>query len=186
MSQSWVINKKVKGQVWFLYGSKAQNWSDLVKNGLKIFVSEYTTKTEYLGQHHILHYHSNKEKYMELYQCQCDLIGTKTVLLCYHDNKATDVVKTFVLFCFLTECYKTNNTSLSFDPCTTIDLEYLTNATTTGPDKFFCDYSHICLQENTKISFIRVCSRLYRVNVIKPPTNGVLTLLHHLVILWLC
>ena len=53
----------------------------------------------------MLHYHSNKEKYMELYQCQCDLIGTKTVL-CYHDNKATDVVKTIL---FLTECYNTNN-----------------------------------------------------------------------------
>ncbi len=41
-------------------------------------------------------------------------------------------------------------TSLSFDPCTTFDLEYLTNAATSGPDKFFSDYSHICLQEYTK------------------------------------
>ena len=31
-----------------LYGSKAQNRSDLVENGVKIFVSEYTTKIEYL------------------------------------------------------------------------------------------------------------------------------------------
>ena len=57
---------------------------------------------------------------------------------------------------FLNPCEKRNilllllatfNTSLSFDPCTTFDLEYLTNAATTGPDKFFCNYSHICLQE---------------------------------------
>ena len=46
-----------------------------------------------------------------------------TVLLCYHDNKASDVVKSIP---FLKPCYKTNNmrpfsfipgTFLMFDPC---------------------------------------------------------------------
>ncbi len=40
-------------------------------------------------------------------------------------------------------------TSLSFDPCTTFDLEYLTNAATTGPDKFFCNYMPTRIYKNS-------------------------------------
>ncbi len=50
-------------------------------------------------------------------------------------------------------------TSLSIDPYTTFDLEYLTSAATTGPGIFFLYffYSYIGLQEYTKSPFIRVC-----------------------------
>ena len=38
---------------------------------------------------------------------------------------------------YITSTFSNINTSLNIDPCTTFDLEYLTNAATTGPDKIF-------------------------------------------------
>ena len=38
-----------------------------------------------------------------------------------------------------------------FNPYDNLYLKYLTNAVTTGPDNFFHNYSHIYLQEYTKV-----------------------------------
>ncbi len=53
----------------------------------------------------------------------------------------------------------TIHTNFNFDPYVNFDLKYLTNAATSGPDKFYHNYLHIHLQEYTKSPFIRVCSR---------------------------
>ncbi len=50
----------------------------------------------------------------------------------------------------------TMHTNFNFDPFVNFDLEYLTNAATSGPDKFFHNYLHTSYAESP---FIRVYSR---------------------------
>ena len=92
MSQSWVIDKKIKGQCLISIWIKAQNSSDLVE---KI--------SNYLSQ--------NKLPKQNIYnKIICSItIATRQNKLNYInqcDSVTTDVVKTIL---FLTECYKTNN-----------------------------------------------------------------------------
>ncbi len=66
-------------------------------------------------------------------------------------------------------CFDTIHTNFNFDPYVNFDLECLTNAATSGPEKFFHNYLHICLQEYAESPFIRVCSRS---NCIYPLLTG--------------
>ncbi len=56
-------------------------------------------------------------------------------------------------------CFDAIHTNFNFDSYVNFDLAYLTNAATSGPNKFFHNYLHICLQEYAESPFIRVCSR---------------------------
>ena len=58
--------------------------------------------------------------------------------------------------------------SLSFDLCTTFYLEYLTNAVTTGPDKFFHNYSYYAYKKIQKVLLLEFVTVVYGPCHIKP------------------
>ena len=194
MSQSWVIDQNGQTSGFDLYyvGQKPKNSLNLVENCHKIFVSKKIPKTEYLWQHHMFHYHSNKAKYIELNQCLWDSIGSfferKPRVLQYKNMRPFSFKSSTSFYAwpldYFTLDYPFANKSwlrhckwvknifwilvwrgifiqLSFDPCTTFDLEYLTNAAITGPDKFFLNYSHTigglyCYKKSFYLSLFKV------------------------------
>ncbi len=82
---------KGKGQGLISIGQKLRIPSDLVSNYL--LRNNKMPKTEYFVTTPMFNYHITRQNTLNC-QCHWDSMDTYTVLLSYHDNKISDIVKT--------------------------------------------------------------------------------------------